>query len=227
MSIDPGERECDRARLRLIVIDERHATAHRQRIASDEMGRVECATASAEVEVMHRELLGTLHRMRRRHRVEAEQVVRVDAGRVARVHARRGRRQRSARGGIPGLARVRVEPGLEERLARARLVGHRREDTLHTGACGGCADARQEAEGAIRAAGLGQRREHEDDPLRPPPVVHERDAAQLTAVFLEVHAQAPVEPEQAADQTAPSADRATGERHRQRGGDDALARSQR
>ena len=60
------------------MLDERHPTAHRERIAADEMRRVVGAAAPAKIEILHRELLGTLHRMRRRHRVEAEEVVRVD-----------------------------------------------------------------------------------------------------------------------------------------------------
>jgi len=125
--------------------------------------------------IYRHELLGTLHGVRRRRGIEAEEVMRVRAaGAPADGAARLG--QVPGRD-EPGLARVRVETRLEERLACAGLVGHRGEQAMHARARGSGADARQKTECAIGAALLAHRPEQEDHPLRTLAVVHERRAA--------------------------------------------------
>src|SRR5207247_1782955 len=86
-----------------------------------------------------------------------------------------------------------------ERLARESLVGDGREDPVHARARSRRADPREETERAVGSAGLLQRRENEDDPLRSIPVVDERARPELPAVLLEEDAQAPVQ----ADETDP------------------------
>src|SRR5207244_12421640 len=116
---------------------------------------------------------------------------------------------------------------LEERLAWARLVWHRGEEALYPGSRRGGADAREQSKRAVGAAGFGQGREHEDDPLRPSAVVDERGAAQLAAVLLEVDPQASIQTEEPVHQAAPATDRATRKGHGKRRRDDPFARVQR
>src|SRR5438105_1780402 len=101
----------------------RRVASHRERIAAHEEWRVERAGAAPDVEVLDRELLRPLHGVRGRRGVEAEEVVRVSATRVVAVELLARRTQGRAWRGVPGLARIRVEPRLEERLPRASGTG--------------------------------------------------------------------------------------------------------
>ena len=91
-----------------------------------------------DVEVLDRELLGALHRMRCGRGVEAKEVVRIDGRGLARAHATPTVAELVALGDEPRLARVRIEAALEERFAGARLVRNRGEEALHARArrCG-------------------------------------------------------------------------------------------
>jgi len=181
VALHAGETKRERAELRFLALDESGLAPHRERIPADQVRGVVRAAPAADVEVGERELLGTLDGVRRGHRVEPVEIVRVTAGGFARRHLARGMRGWRTRRDEPGLARVGIKARLKERLARERLVGYRREDPLHPSARRSAADPREEAERAVRAPGLGERRENEDDPLRPAPVVHERGRTKLSA----------------------------------------------
>jgi len=77
MAFHPAEREPERSWERLFANHERGLAAHREGISPDEMRRVVRAPAAADVEVGERELLRALHRVRRGHRVEPEEVMRI------------------------------------------------------------------------------------------------------------------------------------------------------
>ena len=141
VSLQAAEGQSEGARAGLVAIDERGMPAHCERISTDQVRRVIGAAASTHVEVGERQLFGTLDRVRRRHGVEAVEVVCVTPGRLARRQRRLRCHDRGPRGDEPSLAGVRVEARLKERLARESLVRHRGEDTVHTRACGGPADS--------------------------------------------------------------------------------------
>src|SRR5947208_17048452 len=97
--------------------------------------------------------------MRRRRGVEAEEVVRIAGERAARTLVVRRAELRADRD-EPGLAGVRVEAGLEERLTRTRLVGDGREQAVHARSRRRRADTGQEAERAVGTARLLDHAEH-------------------------------------------------------------------
>src|SRR5207302_8516326 len=207
VALESAERERERPEARLLAVDERGLPAHREWVAADEMRRVVGAAAASDVEVGERELLGALHRVRRRRRVEAAEVMRGAAGRLARGELRHRGDDRGPPRDVPRLPRVRIEPRLEEGLARESLVGDGREDPVHARARGRRADPREETERAVGSAGLLQRREDEDDPLRSIPVVDERARPKLPALLLEEDAKAPVQPDQPWQEARPARQR--------------------
>src|SRR5687768_12203131 len=129
MTLAAAIRDGERAWPPLVGEEHEHLAAHRERVAAD-VRRVERARAPPDVEVLDGELLRTLDRMRCRRRVEAEEVVRIAPTGDAALELPGRLSERSAPR-EPRLARVRVEAGLEEGLAGARLVRHGAEDAMH------------------------------------------------------------------------------------------------
>src|SRR3954471_12595174 len=153
--------------------------------------------------------------MRRGLRVEAEELVRVDGLGAARLAALRA--ELRARRDEPRLAGIRIKASLEERLARASLVGNGREKPMHAGARGCSAHAGEETEGAVGTARFVHRREQQKHPLRTAAVIHEGDAAELAAVLLDEDVEtAAGETDEAEDETAQARHRPCRERHGER-----------